>query len=206
MADHASVGYWIRRFLSEHLIHERGVSRNTQQSYRDTFCLFLPFVAEQRKTSVNKLQIDDLSVNIVSAFLLHLEQNRSCSTATRNQRLPALGAAKVLIATFTLIGGGVEPRLNLAANAFSRRRSPLAILVSARYGFSPGLLPKSASVRRSVVGEIEEMGSPLRGRVQDSTESSGFPSANAPLALQFLGSAGSARATAHDPSPRASST
>ena len=78
MADHASVGYWIRRFLSEHLIHERGVSRNTQQSYRDTFCLFLPFVAEQRKTSVDKLQIDDLSVNIVSAFLLHLEQNRSC--------------------------------------------------------------------------------------------------------------------------------
>jgi len=102
---------------------------------------------------------------------------------------------KVLIATFTLIGGGVEPRQNLAANAFSRRRSPLAILFSARYGFSPGLLPKSASVRRSVVGEIEEMGSPLRGRVQDSTESSGFPSANAPLALPFLGSAGSAQAT-----------
>jgi hypothetical protein len=49
---------------------------------------------------------------------------------------------KVLIATFTLIGGGVEPRQNLAANAFSRRRSPLAILFSARYGFSPGLLPK----------------------------------------------------------------
>ena len=92
MADHASVGYWIRRFLSEHLIHERGVSRNTQQSYRDTFCLFLPFVAEQRKTSVDKLQIDDLSVNIVSAFLLHLEQNRNCSTATRNQRLAALHA------------------------------------------------------------------------------------------------------------------
>ena len=109
--------------------------------------------------------------------------------------VPALGAAKVLIATFTLIGGGVEPRQNLAANAFSRRRSPLAILFSARYGFSPGLLPKSASVRRSVVGEIEEMGSPLRGRVQDSTESSGFPSANAPLALPFLGSAGSAQAT-----------
>jgi integrase/recombinase XerD len=49
MADHASVGFWVRRFLSEHLVHERGVSRNTQQSYRDTFCLFLPFVAAQRK-------------------------------------------------------------------------------------------------------------------------------------------------------------
>ena len=37
-------------------------------------------------------KIDDLSVNIVSAFLLHLEQNRSCSTATRNQRLAAIHA------------------------------------------------------------------------------------------------------------------
>ena len=27
MADHASVGFWVRRFLSEYLIHERGVSR-----------------------------------------------------------------------------------------------------------------------------------------------------------------------------------
>ena len=78
MADHASVGFWVRRFLSEHLVHERGVSRNTQQSYRDTFCLFLPFVAAQRKTDVDKLVIDDLSPNIVLEFLSHLEQARSC--------------------------------------------------------------------------------------------------------------------------------
>lgn len=92
MADHASVGFWVRRFLSEHLIHERGVSRNTQQSYRDTFCLFLPFVATQRKTDVHKLVIDDLSPNIVLEFLSHLEQTRSCTVATRNQRLAALHA------------------------------------------------------------------------------------------------------------------
>jgi integrase/recombinase XerD len=92
MADHASVGFWVRRFLSEHLMLERGVSRNTQQSYRDTFCLFLPFVAVQRKTAVDKLVIDDLSPNIVSDFLWHLEQARSCSVATRNQRLATLHA------------------------------------------------------------------------------------------------------------------
>ena len=92
MADHASVGFWVRRFLSEHLVHERGASRNTQQSYRDTFCLFLPFVAAQRKTAVDKLVIEDLSPNIVSGFLSHLEQARSCSVATRNQRLATLHA------------------------------------------------------------------------------------------------------------------
>ena len=92
MPDHAAVGFWVRRFLSEHLMHERGVSRNTQQSYRDTFCLFLPFVATQLKTAVDKLVIDDLSPSIVSGFLAHLEQDRSCSVATRNQRLATLHA------------------------------------------------------------------------------------------------------------------
>jgi integrase/recombinase XerD len=92
MADHASVGFWVRRFLSEHLVHERGASRNTQQSYRDTFCLFLPFVAAQRKTAVDKLAIDDLSPRVVSDFLANLEQDRGCSVATRNQRLATLHA------------------------------------------------------------------------------------------------------------------
>src|SRR5271168_2800457 len=76
MPDNAAVGFWVRRFLSDHLIHERGVSRNTQQSYRDTFCLFLPFVAARLKTAVDKLIIDDLSPGIVSEFLAHLEQIR----------------------------------------------------------------------------------------------------------------------------------
>jgi site-specific recombinase XerD len=92
MADHASVGLWVRRYLSEYLVHERGVSRNTQQSYRDTFCLFLPFVAAHRKTDVDKLVIDDLSPKIVLEFLSYLEQTRSCSIATRNQRLATLHA------------------------------------------------------------------------------------------------------------------
>jgi integrase/recombinase XerD len=66
MADQTSAGYWVRRFLSEYLVHERGASRNTQQSYRDTFCLFLPFVADQRTTAVDKLVIDDLAPNVLS--------------------------------------------------------------------------------------------------------------------------------------------
>jgi len=92
MPDHASAGYWVRRFLSEYLVHERGLSKNTQQSYRDTFCLFLPFVATTVKTPVDRLIIDDLSPGIVSNFLAHVEQARSCSVATRNQRLATLHA------------------------------------------------------------------------------------------------------------------
>ena len=92
MTDTAAVGFWVRRFLSDHLMHERGVSRNTQQSYRDTFCLFLPFVGVRLKIVVDKLVIDDLSPSIVAEFLAHLEQTRSCSVATRNQRLATLHA------------------------------------------------------------------------------------------------------------------
>ena len=92
MPDNAAVGFWVRRFLSDHLMHERGVSRNTQQSYRDTFCLFLPFVSSRLKTAIDRLAIDDLSPRVVLDFLAHLEQSRSCSIATRNQRLATLHA------------------------------------------------------------------------------------------------------------------
>ena len=92
MPDYASVGFWVRRFLSEHLLHERGLSRNTLQSYRDTFCLFLPFAAAQQKTAVDNLVIDDLSPEVVLGFLAHLEEARSCSIVTRNQRLATLHA------------------------------------------------------------------------------------------------------------------
>ncbi len=92
MPDHSSVGIWVRRFLLEYLVHERGASRNTQQSYRDTFRLFLPFVSAQQRVPVDQLIVDDISPKTLSAFLLHLEQARSCSVTTRNQRLATLHA------------------------------------------------------------------------------------------------------------------
>ena len=45
MADRSRLGPWVRRFLLEHLIKERNLSRGTQKSYRDTLTLLIPFVA-----------------------------------------------------------------------------------------------------------------------------------------------------------------
>jgi len=45
MTDTALLGPWVRRFLLEHLIGERNLARNTQQSYRDALRLLLPFAA-----------------------------------------------------------------------------------------------------------------------------------------------------------------
>jgi len=92
MADVSYAGYWIRRFLVEHLIVEKGCSRNTQQSYRDTFRLLLPFAARSSKMAVDALGVEDIMPRVVLAFLAHLEAERSCKAVTRNQRLATIHA------------------------------------------------------------------------------------------------------------------
>ena len=104
MANHASVGYWIRRFLSEHLVHERGVSRNTQQSYRDTFRLLLRYAADRLRRQPTQLQVLDLDANLVGDFLTFLETNRGNGARSRNTRLSA-------IHSFFKYVAGNEPQL-----------------------------------------------------------------------------------------------
>ena len=49
------LGGWVRRFLVEHLVVERNMSRNTQRSYRDTLRLLIPFAVDAHKTAVDRL-------------------------------------------------------------------------------------------------------------------------------------------------------
>ncbi len=86
------LGTWMKRFLLEHLITERNLSRNTQRSYRDTFCLLVPFVSSCQKKSNDRLLIEDVTGECVRQFLTSLESDRGCSIRTRNQRLAALHA------------------------------------------------------------------------------------------------------------------
>jgi site-specific recombinase XerD len=82
----------------EHLIGERNLSHNTQQSYRDTLTLLLPFTGRQQKKTVDLLAIEDLSNQVLRDFLDHLEKQRGCSIRTRNQRLAAVHAMARFIA------------------------------------------------------------------------------------------------------------
>lgn len=86
------MGPWVRRFLVEHLVGERNLSRNTQASYRDTLIQVLPFIADSAPVSVDRLTSESLTAEAVKRFLSHLELDRKCSIATRNQRLAALHA------------------------------------------------------------------------------------------------------------------
>ena len=92
MKNDSLLGPWIRHFLLEHLVAERNLSRNTQRSYRDALCLLLPRLALQSRTTVDVLEVEDLSADAVRKFLAGIEEERGCSVATRNQRLSAIHA------------------------------------------------------------------------------------------------------------------
>jgi len=92
MRDTSLLGPWVRRFLLEHLVSERNLARNTQQSYRDTLRLLLPDVARRTRKTIDRLAVTNLSADHVRQFLSELEQKRGCAIATRNQRLAAIHA------------------------------------------------------------------------------------------------------------------
>lgn len=92
MKDLSFISVWIKRFLLEYLVSTKNLSKNTQLSYRDTFRLLLPFAAEKNKKSIDQLLVEEMNPVVVKAFLGELETKRSCSIATRNQRLSAIHA------------------------------------------------------------------------------------------------------------------
>jgi site-specific recombinase XerD len=101
MIESSTIGPWIRRFLQQHLVDARNLSPNTQASYRDTLVQLLPFVSEKSRTKIDKLCITQISAEMVRLFLLHVEEKRKCSIATRNQRLAGIHAMARFIAHYS---------------------------------------------------------------------------------------------------------
>jgi site-specific recombinase XerD len=97
--DRQLVGPWVRRFLLEHLVAERNLSRNTQASYRDTLTLLLPFASARAGHPIDRMTVEDLTPSIVRQFLSHLERDRRCSGVTRNQRLAMIHSLARFIGT-----------------------------------------------------------------------------------------------------------
>jgi site-specific recombinase XerD len=80
----------IHLFFHDWMAGQRNASRHTILSYRDTWRLFLRFVAQRRQEDVARLSLEDLSDKEVLAFLDHVERDRGATIATRNCRLAAL--------------------------------------------------------------------------------------------------------------------
>ena len=82
--------FLLQAFFEDWLGGQRNLSRHTVLSYRDTWRLFLRFVALRKARAVAQLALTDLTEAEVLAFLRHCEDDRHTSIGTRNCRLAAL--------------------------------------------------------------------------------------------------------------------
>lgn len=85
-----SVGAALQTFLIDHLDNQKGLRRSSIRSYRDTLRLFLQYVSKTSGKAITKLSLPDLTYDYVLGFLKSMEQSRSNSVRTRNQRLAAI--------------------------------------------------------------------------------------------------------------------
>lgn len=79
-------------FFGDHLPRLRGMSPHTIRSYRDSIVLLLRFVSARQSRPVVSLDLENLGVEEILAFLDHLERERHNTASTRNVRLAALHA------------------------------------------------------------------------------------------------------------------
>jgi integrase/recombinase XerD len=84
------LGPLIQSFFVDHLVTVKGLRPTSVRSYRDTIKLLLSFVAQDNKTRITKLTVEDLTFERVVGFLRYLEDERHNHVRTRNQRLAAL--------------------------------------------------------------------------------------------------------------------
>ena len=80
----------LQLFFTERLARQLQASPQTVTSYRNTFRLLLRFIQERTGKAPSRLDWDDLSAGMISAFLDHLETGRGNSARSRNARLAAL--------------------------------------------------------------------------------------------------------------------
>lgn len=77
-------------FLREHLPRERGSSPHTVATYAHAFALLVRFAAHRLKRRPSDLMIEDISPDLVLAFLDHIEVERGNVARSRNARFAAI--------------------------------------------------------------------------------------------------------------------
>ena len=80
----------IQGFFTDRLARQRQASPNTIAGYRDTIRMLLQFTAAATGKPPVALDIPDLDVQMITAFLTHLESVRGNAVTTRNTRLAAV--------------------------------------------------------------------------------------------------------------------
>lgn len=87
----------LHQFFDEYLPRIKGASRQSIKTYRETFSLFLPFLADHYSIKVKSLTVEHLSADAVLSFLYHLESDRKNTVQTRNNRLASIKSLAKMI-------------------------------------------------------------------------------------------------------------
>jgi site-specific recombinase XerD len=82
----------VQSFFTEYLTQQRAMSPRTVATYRDGFVLFLDFATVHLHKQPTTMALQDITPELILAFLDHLEQDRANAVRTRNARLAALRA------------------------------------------------------------------------------------------------------------------
>lgn len=82
----------VHNYLKIYLPKQRKVSHNTIRAYRTALETLLDFVKTQKKIPLVDVTLEMLTAETVASYLDFLQEERSCSTGTRNNRLAAIRA------------------------------------------------------------------------------------------------------------------
>jgi len=80
----------VQAYFGEYLTQQRALSPQTIAAYRDGFVLFLAFAEERLGMAPAAMTLADVTPDLITAFLDHLERQRHNSVRSRNARLAAL--------------------------------------------------------------------------------------------------------------------
>jgi integrase/recombinase XerD len=80
----------LQSFFTDRLVVQRQASTATIAAYRDTLRLLLNWLADTTGTQPAMVDLGQLDVTTITAFLTYLQDERGNSTTTRNARLTAI--------------------------------------------------------------------------------------------------------------------
>jgi integrase/recombinase XerD len=87
----------LHQYFTQYLPLIKGASEQSIKAYKQTFALFLHFLAGYHSIKIKSLKIEHLTVDAVLAFLHHLEKDRKNSVQTRNHRLAVIKSLAKMI-------------------------------------------------------------------------------------------------------------
>lgn len=87
----------LHKYFHDYLVNDLGASGCTISSYRTAFVQFIDYMESVSHVAAGQIDLHHVTRQNILSFLDWLEENRSVSVATRNQRLAAIKSFAIYI-------------------------------------------------------------------------------------------------------------